>query len=500
MKHPSWEELSAYLDNALDTHRWAKVARHLEDCQGCRDDLAELESEHRALERTLDRDPGEAYFDTFHAGVEARLSVEGGRRAPSSVLRGFGRWWESPARLALAGSVAAVVVVAGALAVMRPWEKQVMRDETLAGRAGQVAPAPAGPKAEGAEEAGGPPGAGGVAGPADEPPAGAAGGAPPGEAETAARAESDAAAQAAVRPARAHEVRRDAATGEDVRVAPPGASFNEPPAGERTQPTTLSDLKRQTVKPLDAQSKEAAPAPAAGLAPRAPSQRPGTPAGGAFRPEAQAPGRVCGEVRDASGRALQFASVILKRGNVVQTDAAGRFCVSGPPGPDTLIVSLVGFHPARAAVRVSADIPEIAVRLVAVSPLEKLSLGGASRPRAEAAPRAESSYPFDVLPDSLRAIATGASQLLREGTDRRQAEAFDASAREWARLLRHVVNTPLELDVRFRYAEARYRAWEIAPTTRRTQDATEALTFFLTRASAGPQRDRAVEWLDQVRR
>uniref|UniRef100_A0A832I522 Zinc-finger domain-containing protein n=1 Tax=Eiseniibacteriota bacterium TaxID=2212470 RepID=A0A832I522_UNCEI len=491
MKHPSWEELSAYLDHALDTHRWAVVARHLEDCQACRDDLAELEAEQRALERVVRRDPGDAYFDTFLAGVEARLDVDRGAKAPAGLTRGWARWWQSPRVLAAAGGVAALAVVAGVVLVSRPWERAPLRDATLAARGAQTAPGPAGPAATG--EAGSPGSAADVAPlTANEAPAGGgtpAPGAAPAPADEADRAGSAAPAPA---PARAYEVRRDEASGEAVRLQPPPAPGAPAAAKQEGASAPLSDLKRRAAQPLTsneaasrALAPQPAPAPGAALEARASG--------------AAAPGRLCGEVSDATGRALRFASVVLVRGGVsVQTDDGGRFCLGGPSGPDTLVVSLVGFRPARLAVRLGPDVPEVSVRLETVSPLERLSVGGASRPRAEAPPAAAGA--FAALPESLRRIAESAGSLQRTAADTRQARAYDASAAEWERLLERVRGTSHELEVRRRLAEARFRAWELDPDARRAGAATEALTAYLTRAPAGAERNRAAEWLDRVRR
>jgi hypothetical protein len=509
MKHPSWEDLSGYLDNALDTHRWAKVARHLEDCQSCRDDLAELEAEHRALERVVRSDPGDEYFETFADGVAARLAVEGRKRAPGSVTRGFGHWWDSPRNLAIAGATAVVVVGTGIVLLAQPWKTEVMTSQEIAARAGQAAGepgaapgTPAGPEQDafrgGAD--GGLPGAtaderSGTETRDNEAPATDA--APP-----AAGAPSPAAT-----PARAYEVKRDPVTGEHIRTTPAAPFAQEPATGGAA--STLSDLKRRAAAgPLQSREESAAKSLAgSGDAEVLQAERE------MRRRDLATAGRLCGEVRDPTGRPLRFASVVLVRGEATaQTDEYGRFCIASTVGSDTLVATLVGFRPARLAVRLGADVPEVVVRMQAISPLEKLNLGArtgrATTPSATAAPpasreaesQAESASPFAQLPDTLRQIANNAGRLLREGNDTREARAFEQSAAEWEKLLDRVTGSNYEIRVRHRIAEARFRAWEVAPTFRRAQAATEALTAYLTRAPVGPERDRAAEWLDQVRR
>jgi hypothetical protein len=73
------------------------------------------------------------------------------------------------------------------------------------------------------------------------------------------------------------------------------------------------------------------------------------------------------------------------------------------------------------------------------------------------------------------------------------------TARTWERALRRLAGGPLEIETRWHLAEARYHAWEIGPNSRRALAAVEALTAYANRAPAGPERDQAVRWLNQVR-
>ena len=63
MKHLTDQQLSAYLDGALPRRPAEDAARHLAACAPCREALAELAAQDRALRPALESDPGEAYFD-----------------------------------------------------------------------------------------------------------------------------------------------------------------------------------------------------------------------------------------------------------------------------------------------------------------------------------------------------------------------------------------------------------------------------------------------------
>ena len=82
---------------------------------------------------------------------------------------------------------------------------------------------------------------------------------------------------------------------------------------------------------------------------------------------------------------------------------------------------------------------------------------------------------------------------------RRSAAHYDMAAGAWQRTLRRLADGPLEIETRRHLAEARFRAWEIGPNSRRALAAVEALASYVGRAPAGPERDQAARWLNEVR-
>jgi hypothetical protein len=214
-------------------------------------------------------------------------------------------------------------------------------------------------------------------------------------------------------------------------------------------------------------------------------------------------------VRDGAGRPVQGATVmLLERGASARTDADGRYCLEAKAGSDSLIVSVIGFRSKRVPVEIESSGSLAAVTLDAVSalPSDALALRGGraddARFRADGvAPGALAPAPAPAVafPDSLKPLVARATQTFAEGKRRADASKLDAAAAEWERVLRAARPGAAELAARERIADARFAAWEAAPTSRRAAAAIEALTAFLTRAPQGPARTLAVRRLDRIR-
>jgi len=552
MKHLTADELSVYLDGALAPTAQAEASRHLEGCPECRESLAALEAQDRSLERTLAHDPGDAHFERLAGRIEARFAT--GERAPregplAGVPAAIRAWFDRPRNLVWLGSAAAVMVGAG-IVYLTTREATPPPPGVLAERAAQVAPEAPADRADANQKA--PPSSEGAPAERDGEREPAAGYAPP---ASLAPAKDDLARgkpENAI-PQRAYEVRRNAA-GEDEPVrrerrpfagakaaAPepaPGSSeavralkqrFAEPfsdnrPSSEIPAPATV------TVKEA-ATEKEGAPAPVgedsqvateiqrlpvvkalaptsateAGAAEPAPVTT--TPSLAAADRIEAAPVRMCGEVRDSIGRPVAFASVtLITAGRGATTDARGRFCLDAPPGEQALSVMAVGFRPLRQSVRAAAGAPPLALALQAVPVLEEMKAKpGLAGGRSGFAPppadeQVTATDAFATLPDSLRFLAERAASLRALAERTGSAPRADGAAAAWERLLPLVTGGPAEVETRYRIAAARFRAWELAPTGRRAQAATEALTAFLVRAPAGEQRNKVAGWLDRVKR
>ncbi|MGH7730638.1 MAG: carboxypeptidase-like regulatory domain-containing protein, partial [Candidatus Eiseniibacteriota bacterium] len=221
--------------------------------------------------------------------------------------------------------------------------------------------------------------------------------------------------------------------------------------------------------------------------------------------------RVCGEVRDAAERPVAGARVVLTDlGRTTTTDAAGRFCLGAPKGEHPLTVMAVGYRESRQNVRAEGREADVRVTLAAVPVLEGQGLvrgGRAGGVRMESEPQAkqraeapgEPRDRYAALSDTLRGMVREARRLAADAAARRSAGHYDFAARAWERVLRPLAGGPLEVETRRHVAEARYRAWETGPNSRRALAAVEALTAYASRAPAGPERDQAARWLDRVR-
>jgi hypothetical protein len=226
-------------------------------------------------------------------------------------------------------------------------------------------------------------------------------------------------------------------------------------------------------------------------------------------PVAAGESRLCGEVRDPSGRPVAGAQAVLTDlARTAVTDAQGMFCLSAPPGEHPLSVMAVGFGESRQSVQVGGQESAVSVTLAAVPVLESgpkstwgtarslFRSGGPSQTIAPAEPRDA----YSALPDSVRREVREVQRLDATARTRRSAALYDATASRWEGVLRRVAGGPLEIEARWNLGEARFHAWEAGPNARRADAAIEALTGYAVRAPAGPNRDQAARWLDRVRR
>jgi hypothetical protein len=299
----------------------------------------------------------------------------------------------------------------------------------------------------------------------------------------------------AAAPSRAREVRQTP-SGEEAAVPRVGEARSAPapaPAAGADQATRVR--KRLAAEPLEAARKSAATPGLASAPPPA-----GVPSADLAAP---AEVRLCGVVRDAAGRAVAGAQVAVSDlGRSVTSDAAGRFCVVVPRGEHTLSVMAVGYTESRRTVRADGGEPELDVTLAAVPVFEEkaLTLGGRGAPeRARAAALPEPRDAYSALPDTLRRLVREAQRLEADARARRSAGHYDLAASAWERALRRLMDGPFEIETRGHLAETRFRAWDLGRNGRRARAAVEALTAYASRAPAGPGRDQAARWLDQVR-
>jgi carboxypeptidase family protein/putative zinc finger protein len=561
VKHLSTEQLSAHLDHALTGRAAEEAERHLVGCAACREALASLAAQDASLRPALTHDPGEAYFESFPARVEARLRASGLAGAQTRGT-GFdpGRFLASPRALAWAGAVAVVVVGAGlALMTGREVRPPDLRDRDLSERGQQVAPGGANAIGEKDQSAQAPPAAAlEKASPASR--ADVAGREPGGAAqmkegtratreelaapvadERAVRAQKDRSAKAkgaatanrfaappavsrqapgVANPSHAVEVQRNAA-GED---APVRTEAGAAPLSDATAPSAEQAgqvRKKSAAEPLKAgaarfliggpaktestagASSFAIPSPASSAGAKQLDATTSTTSKLAIDGLAAGEARLCGEVRDPAGRPLAGAQVTLIDANrTTTTDARGAFCLAAPAGEHALSVMAVGFYDSRQTVRVGGEEAVVRVTLAAVSVMDDKRGAVSGRvplPRLPATTPAEPRDNYSALPDTVRSVVRAAQVLESGARSRRSASLFDAAAAGWERALKRLPDGPLALETRWHLAEARYHAWEAGPNSRRATAAVDALTAYVARAPAGAERSQATRWLDQVR-
>jgi hypothetical protein len=535
MKHLTPAQLSAHLDLALSGKPIQEVELHLEACAECRAALAALEAQDRRLAAASMFDPGDAYFESFAARVEERLQREAARGGFAPVP-GLFDWITSPRRVAIAGGiVAATVGVALVLVMARHTEMPSMQNTEIATHGEQVAPpstssapVPAPDVQSNALRARGP------SDPRFRPAPVPAGG----ESQ---RAHLDDASQAKTRPrgaapdeiasgegvrterddlgksassSRAVRLRERAAEDRPNTGTTPGFALAPPPqtaAPPAPSAATPSRVVKPKAAPLaDAVAKVAKQA-------RQSAEKPGTSATlGEARtgresptaPRLQSEGlravagadrvRVCGRVVDDQGRAIVGANVaVAEFGASVVTNSTGSFCIEAPAGNHTLVAMSVGFDTVRRPITVGAE-GSVEITMHAIPVLETpVAPRTVLRYRPGASAAADT---FSRWPDASRDAAREAQRLAIRGTQSRSAADFDRAAGEWAKALGRTEGTEFEILVRQHLADARFRAWEIAPTRARTQNAIQALTAFIARAPLGATREQAGKRLDRVKR
>ena len=563
MTHLSTTQLSAHLDHALGGRAAEEAERHLAACESCRMALAALAAQDEALQPALTHVPDEAYFERFPARVEDRLRAAGLAGAQSRGPGfGLGNLF-SPRGLAWAGAAATVVVGAGlALMTMREVRPPELRDREIPrGLPERVAPpAPGAPRPN---EAPAPTGSVRQEGPPPSPSAiGAEGAGSEGDATTESRTRpslaeapgsdrkrldalarersalsSQAGGQeprrdrraatppgAALTPSaptegrrpslgRATPVQRNEA-GEDVPVRRPGEprfAQPPPPSGANDEDQAVRIRKKLLAEPMkdvrtwgSTKSLYRADSSSAHSFASPKVEAPGAATGAALVSEgvAVAEGRLCGEVLDAAGRPVAGAHVVVADiGRTTTTDARGGFCITAPMGEHPLSVMAVGYSESRQAVRVGGEQAAVRVFLAAVPVIEGGGMA-AERPipKRSAATTNVVGDRYSGLSDTVQSVVRDAQRLGSDAAARRSAALFDASAGTWQRALRRLAGGPLELETRWHLAEARYRAWESGPNNRRASAAIEALTAYVARAPASPERAQATRWLDRVKR
>lgn len=281
-------------------------------------------------------------------------------------------------------------------------------------------------------------------------------------------------------------------------------------------------VRRRNESGLTAAEKSAPPFPTAVLPPEPEAPRSGAAGGAAARESGTRPSpaslaepqspkqdvrgeqgtiRTCGGVRDSRGRPISSATVTLVRqGTGVSTDAQGRFCIEAPPGDQTISVIAVGFGPLQFDVHIEPGTPSLVLTLLAVSVLEwSQALRGSVQTLGG---KQQTGAPGELLPgfpDSLQPVASRAIRLTLEAERAKSAPRYEWAAAEWERVRDRGEPGSLQLEARFRIAEARYHAWELAPSARRASAANEALTSYLVRAPLGSRRNTASGWLGRVK-
>jgi len=502
MSHLTDDQLSARLDDALPAAAAAQADAHLAQCEVCRARLAELGATDTALAAALTHDPGEAYFESFADRVATRIAAQEAA-APAAVptrTGGFWAWLGTPRRIAAIGGTFALVVAAGLTwqALQRGPATPVAMDARLPQASAPATPAPSLRDERVATEA------------APVSPLGAE--SAPAEVEDAVpqpTARGEAAPSARVRaasPGRMQELRaveggesvpvtreRDRLLAREEAEAPP------PPAAAGGQQAAITELKRRAVaSPLaradaPAQAKEQAadvsePAAKRSLATSrsnltkslATPSAPAAPTIGATRAfDEDASTRTsedgsewCGEVRDASGRAIAGVTVtVIETGRIARTDRAGHFCVPAAGRDATLQLLAVGFEPQRIHMRGTGGVQPLMIALQAVP-----ALGEGLAPSRDHGWSANRS--LDATPaarwDSVAARAD-------DSLSRAKGAASRLAAMRTA-------------------ADARLRAWRAQPTSERQALARTAIDRYLAELPEGPRRAEAQRWRDALPR
>ena len=560
-KHLKPQELSAHQDGMLSGIQRARAEAHLATCAQCRSVLERSAGLDHTLGEQLTQDPGENYFRDFASRVEARIRPAGAPKLASKAPPGdgFWTWLNTPVGMSWAGAVAVIVVGAGvALITVRtitPISPHGARSaERVAARVDQILPAPpaATPPSESSGALG--PAESTAAAPqasaepqATSPAAGneAAGG-PVAEDRSADQRTESAPAHVvemkpgpngesvpverrqALAPAPAPSAAADLQTGAPVRVRKLAAAQ---PLAAGTPMQEKSNTSAKSATPPKQKSAHHATAGASKDALPGANSRSATGRVSAISPPSMRLGNApaasnqrCGAVRDAGGRAVAGAQLMLvETGSSAQSRADGSFCLDVSTAARTLVVMAVGFEAQRVTLDASDQGPLTltlrAVSVVGGTPSGSAGMGleyspGVSRwvQRPGAAPSSASqdaakraptpvgsTETFASLSDSVRVLAVKALQFENDAARSQSAEQYKLTGEEWQKVLKRTVDTPAESETRFRIAAAYYRAWQLDPSHARSVIALEAISSFVLRASAGPERDQATMWLGHLR-
>jgi len=536
MTHLTDDQLSALLDDALPAPERAACDAHLAGCEACRARLAETSAADASLRGALEHDPGEAYFESFADRVAARIAAApaGNARREPGGRPPFWRWLLSPSGLALVGSSAALIAVAGI-----SWVQFRDRDdagralpEAVQGMPPSTASAPTvAPRSEVRE---------GLEAPS---------------ASLDAEGSAPGAAPLAAGEARARRVER-LASGEEVPVTDRARTANE--AAEPSGGSPLAQAKRRALAPATgAQApagassglaaapppseaparaeRESARSPVASAeattppastppatvaksltaadrsAPAARQEVQGSPSL-AIAPEARAT-PAGGTVLDSRGAPVAGAriTVVNDLARSSRSGPDGRFTLPRLAAGDTLSVLRVGFEPARVVVTESGP---VAVRLEPVGPLAPEdplrpkagapSFGGASQglvapPTAKrtAAPAPAPDVYADAPPAVREAVERARVALAGARRDR-SAAGLDEAVAQWERVAASVVGAG-EWDARFQALSARREALSLAPSETRLAFFRARLTAFLATAPDSlPERATAQRWQTEL--
>ncbi len=538
MKHLDDAELSALADGAMDAQPRTAADRHVGECAECRDRLAALVANDRALAAALTREPGDAYFATFADRVAERIRTRGVsmepvdgqtvRAVPEVAGKPFlalGRWL-SGRRLAMVSAAAALVVGVGVVLVtsheMPVEQLRELPPAAQSSDAGHQA-TPAAPLA-------------GASGPVarnsakDEPTRTRSNMNSQGARSPAAMSAKDAQpqglAKSSAAPAQGFAAEPGAASAPaDERTNAPATGRSAPMNQAAPPPNRMRQVRRgdggedvPVPNAADALRRQAAPAPAPAPAPspgaltlrgrRVKEFATATPLAGSLvksndagAPAPQTEARdaggavhhTCGVVRDDHGRPVAGAQVtMVDQALTTSTDDGGRWCLDVPAGDRTLSVMAVGFRESRQTLTVTPDARDEVVTLAAISVMGgpaasngRLSLQGPPGPAGNPPVTGWSSLAMKTATATHPAVhwplAAQPWVMLAERADTAAARhpspaAFDHAGEAWGRVAARVKGSPAAARAAVaRDAAARTRAWELEPNAARATAAVQAL-------------------------
>jgi hypothetical protein len=214
----------------------------------------------------------------------------------------------------------------------------------------------------------------------------------------------------------------------------------------------------------------------------------------------------CGIVTDATGRALANAVVVhVASGKSATTDAKGVFCL--PEGiAGEVAVMAVGYAPNRLAIGaepLAASLTPVPVLEGGITTRAMDADGSRSLVTAKRAATSALSAPAGAA-DPFAGAGAAAQALIRTARGATSfanatgsPAAWEAAAAAWSRVVPAVSGTAVN-EARAQLAEARYRAWKVAPTVARADAARRSLAEFALGAPAGAAREQAVNWMTEV--